>query len=127
MKVGFIGLGTMGAYMAANLSRYLESSNHGLVVHDTLVQTSAETNEGEEAAKRWAGVLLTLLLELPLELEPRRLRIGPAEGQGFLIGLDQALKRHIAALFQARLESEGKQLAAHFVLRLHLHLGAHRR
>lgn len=34
MKVGFIGLGTMGAYMAANLSRHLESSNHGLVVHD---------------------------------------------------------------------------------------------
>jgi 3-hydroxyisobutyrate dehydrogenase len=34
MKVGFIGLGTMGAYMAANLSKYLESSNHGLVVHD---------------------------------------------------------------------------------------------
>ena len=34
MKVGFIGLGTMGAYMAANLSKYLEASNHGLVVHD---------------------------------------------------------------------------------------------
>lgn len=34
MKVGFIGLGTMGAYMAANLSRHLESSNHGFVVHD---------------------------------------------------------------------------------------------
>jgi 3-hydroxyisobutyrate dehydrogenase len=34
MKVGFIGLGTMGAFMAANLSRYLESSNHGFVVHD---------------------------------------------------------------------------------------------
>ena len=34
MKVGFIGLGTMGAYMAANLSKYLDSSNHGLVVHD---------------------------------------------------------------------------------------------
>ncbi|MFV0297670.1 MAG: NAD(P)-dependent oxidoreductase [Hyphomicrobiaceae bacterium] len=34
MKVGFVGLGTMGAYMAANLSKYLKSSNHGLVVHD---------------------------------------------------------------------------------------------
>ena len=34
MKVGFIGLGTMGAFMAANLSKYLEKSNHGFVVHD---------------------------------------------------------------------------------------------
>lgn len=34
MKVGFIGLGTMGAYMAANLARHLEASNHGLVVYD---------------------------------------------------------------------------------------------
>ena len=34
MKVGFIGLGTMGAFMATNLPRYLERSNHGLVVHD---------------------------------------------------------------------------------------------
>ncbi len=41
MKVGFIGLGTMGAYMAANLSKYLESSNHGLVVHD-MRKASAE-------------------------------------------------------------------------------------
>jgi 3-hydroxyisobutyrate dehydrogenase-like beta-hydroxyacid dehydrogenase len=41
MKVGFIGLGTMGAYMAANLSRHLESSNHGFVVHD-IRRVSAE-------------------------------------------------------------------------------------
>lgn len=34
MKVGFIGLGTMGASMAANLQIYLLKSNHGLVVHD---------------------------------------------------------------------------------------------
>ncbi len=34
MKVGFIGLGTMGASMAANLQKYLKASNHGLVVHD---------------------------------------------------------------------------------------------
>ncbi len=34
MKVGFIGLGTMGAHMAANLQAYLVKSNHGLVVHD---------------------------------------------------------------------------------------------
>lgn len=34
MKVGFIGLGTMGAFMAANLQKYLLKSNHGMVVHD---------------------------------------------------------------------------------------------
>ena len=34
MKVGFIGLGTMGAGMAANLHTYLKKSNHGLIVHD---------------------------------------------------------------------------------------------
>ncbi len=34
MKVGFIGLGTMGASMAANLQTYLLKSNHGLVVYD---------------------------------------------------------------------------------------------
>ena len=34
MKVGFIGLGTMGAHMAANLQTYLLKSNHGMVVYD---------------------------------------------------------------------------------------------
>jgi 3-hydroxyisobutyrate dehydrogenase len=35
MKVGFIGLGTMGAHMAANLQTHLLKSNHGMVVFDT--------------------------------------------------------------------------------------------
>lgn len=34
MRVGFIGLGTMGAHMAANLQTYLQKAGHGLVVHD---------------------------------------------------------------------------------------------
>ena len=34
MKVGFIGLGTMGAFMAANLATHLKTSNHGFVLHD---------------------------------------------------------------------------------------------
>lgn len=34
MKVGFIGLGTMGASMAANLQTYLLKSNHGFIVYD---------------------------------------------------------------------------------------------
>lgn len=51
MKVGFIGLGTMGAFMATNLSRYLESSNHGFVVHD-IRRESAEPFIANGAA--WA-------------------------------------------------------------------------
>lgn len=34
MKIGFIGLGTMGAHMASNLHSYLLKSNHGFVVYD---------------------------------------------------------------------------------------------
>ena len=41
MKVGFIGLGTMGAHMAANLQTYLLKSNHGMVVYD-INRSSAE-------------------------------------------------------------------------------------
>ncbi|MEZ5852829.1 MAG: NAD(P)-dependent oxidoreductase [Hyphomicrobiaceae bacterium] len=51
MKVGFIGLGTMGAYMAANLSKYLASSNHGLVVHDVRKESAqAFLDKGAEWA-----------------------------------------------------------------------------
>ena len=34
MKAGFIGLGTMGASMAANLQKGLQARGDGLVVHD---------------------------------------------------------------------------------------------
>ena len=34
MKAGFIGLGTMGASMAANLQKGIQKDGHTLVVHD---------------------------------------------------------------------------------------------
>ena len=51
MKVGFIGLGTMGASMAANLQVHLAKSNHGLVVHD-MRKASAEAHLAKGAT--WA-------------------------------------------------------------------------
>ncbi len=52
MKVGFIGLGTMGASMAANLQTYLLKSNHGLVVYD-VNKASAEPHIAKGAT--WAA------------------------------------------------------------------------
>ena len=34
MKAGFIGLGTMGAHMAANLQKGIQKDGHTLLVHD---------------------------------------------------------------------------------------------
>ena len=51
MKVGFIGLGTMGASMASNLQAHLAKSNHGLVVYD-INRTSAEPHIAKGAV--WA-------------------------------------------------------------------------
>lgn len=52
MKVGFIGLGTMGASMAANLQTYLAKSNHALVVYD-MRKASAEAHIAKGAT--WAA------------------------------------------------------------------------
>ncbi|MEZ5853366.1 MAG: NAD(P)-dependent oxidoreductase [Hyphomicrobiaceae bacterium] len=52
MKVGFIGLGTMGAFMAANLSKYLKSSNHGFVVHDIRQEAAKDLIAG---GAEWAA------------------------------------------------------------------------
>lgn len=52
MKVGFIGLGTMGASMASNLQTYLAKSNHGLVVFD-MRKASAEPHLAKGAT--WAN------------------------------------------------------------------------
>ncbi len=34
MKAGFIGLGTMGAFMAANLQKGVQKDGHSVLVHD---------------------------------------------------------------------------------------------
>ncbi|WP_072387803.1 NAD(P)-dependent oxidoreductase [Hyphomicrobium sp. CS1BSMeth3] len=89
MKVGFIGLGTMGAYMAANLSKYLESSNHGLVVHDVR-REAAEPFLAKGAA--WAASpravaeacdVVFLSLPGPKEVEA----VATGDGNGLLEGL----------------------------------------
>ena len=59
MQVGFIGLGTMGAYMVANLQK----AGHKLVVHD-IVETSA-TNALKAGAK-WAANPKALAAECDL-------------------------------------------------------------
>src|SRR3989442_1419737 len=47
MKIGFIGLGTMGRHMASNLIK----AGHGLVVHDVRREAAAPHRE---AGARWA-------------------------------------------------------------------------
>ena len=95
MKVGFIGLGTMGAYMAANLSRYLESSNHGFVVHD-IRRESAEPFLAKGAA--WADSprqlaencdVVFLSLPGPKEVEA----VATAADTGLLGGLKKGARR----------------------------------
>ncbi|MDX2157903.1 MAG: NAD(P)-dependent oxidoreductase [Hyphomicrobiaceae bacterium] len=89
MKVGFIGLGTMGAFMAANLSKYLKSSNHGLVVHDIrkdaakdLIAGGAEWAESPRALAEQCDVVF-LSLPGPKEVEA----VATDAGTGLLGGL----------------------------------------
>src|ERR1700680_3222727 len=41
MKAGFIGLGTMGAHMAANLQKGIQKDGHTLIVHDVRKEAAA--------------------------------------------------------------------------------------
>ena len=41
MKAGFIGLGTMGASMAANLQKGIQKDGHTVVVHDVRREAAA--------------------------------------------------------------------------------------
>ena len=75
MKVGFIGLGTMGAFMAANLSKHLAKSNHGFVVHDVrreaardLLAAGAEWADSPRAVAEACDVVF-LSLPGPKEVE----------------------------------------------------------
>ena len=60
MKAGFIGLGTMGAHMAANLQRGLTARGDGLVVHD--VRREAGQRFLQSGA-RWAETPAALAAE----------------------------------------------------------------
>lgn len=84
MKVGFIGLGTMGAFMAANLSKYLETSNHGLVVHDVRKESAgpflAKGAEWADSPKALAEQCDVIFLSLPGPKEVEAVSTDPASG-----------------------------------------------
>jgi 3-hydroxyisobutyrate dehydrogenase-like beta-hydroxyacid dehydrogenase len=85
MKVGFIGLGTMGAFMATNLSRYLESSNHGLVVHDIRRESAepfiAKGATWADSPRQLAAACDVVFLSLP----------GPKEVEAVATAMDTGL------------------------------------
>src|SRR6185312_8130577 len=41
MKAGFIGLGTMGNFMAANLQKGIQKDGHTIIVHDVRKEAAA--------------------------------------------------------------------------------------
>lgn len=68
MKAGFIGLGTMGASMAANLQNGLQARGDGLVVHDIRreaasrhIQAGASWAESPQAVAEQCDVIFTSL------------------------------------------------------------------
>jgi 3-hydroxyisobutyrate dehydrogenase len=89
MKVGFIGLGTMGAYMVANLSKYLEKSNHGLVVHDVRKSAAepllAKGAEWADSPRQLAEKCDVVFLSLPGPKEVDA--VSTDVGTGILAGL----------------------------------------
>ena len=113
MKVGFIGLGTMGAFMATNLSRYLESSNHGFVVHD-IRRESAEPFIANGAAwadspRQLAEICDVVFLSLPGPKEVEA--VATAADTGLLGGLKMG-----AAVFDLSTNAPSmvRKLAAQF-------------
>jgi 3-hydroxyisobutyrate dehydrogenase len=111
MKVGFIGLGTMGAFMAASLQR----AGHALVIHDVRreaganrLAAGAEWAETPRAVAERCEVVFTSLPG-PKEVEP--VVFGP---EGLLAGVrpgaayfdlstnSQALMRRVHAAFAER-------------------------
>jgi 3-hydroxyisobutyrate dehydrogenase len=113
MKVGFIGLGTMGAYMAANLSKYLKSSNHGLVVHD-IRRASAEPflaggAEWADSPRAVAAQCDVVFLSLP---GPKEVEAVATDAETGILG---ALKKG-GAVFDLSTNSPTvvRRIAAHF-------------
>ncbi|MGE0765604.1 MAG: NAD(P)-dependent oxidoreductase [Hyphomicrobiaceae bacterium] len=89
MKVGFIGLGTMGAHMATNLSKYLETSNHGFVVHDVRKASAeaflAKGAEWADSPKALAEQCDVIFLSLPGPKEVEA--VSTEAGTGIIAGL----------------------------------------
>lgn len=112
MKIGFVGLGTMGAYMAANLQKSLEKSNHGLVVHDirktaadALIANGAEWADSPKAVAEACDVVF---LSLPGPKEVEAVATGPN-------GLASGLKKGAAVFdLSTNAPSMVRKLAAQF-------------
>ena len=115
MKVGFIGLGTMGASMAANLQTYLLQSNHGLVVYavnkkagDAHVAKGATFAESPQALAAQCDVIFASLPGPPeveaVALGKDGLIAGMKKGAAFfdLSTNSPALVRKIHELFRAK-------------------------
>ena len=88
MKVGFIGLGTMGASMAANLQTYLLKSNHGLIVYD-VNKTAADQHIAKgatwaESPRALAEQCDVIFASLPGPPEVEAVALGP---NGLIAGM----------------------------------------
>ena len=88
MKVGFIGLGTMGAHMASNLQTYLLKSNHGLVVYD-INRAAADPHiargaEWADSPRALAAQCDVIFASLPGPPEVEAVALGP---DGLMAGM----------------------------------------
>src|SRR6516225_805465 len=91
MQAGFIGLGTMGASMAANLQKGLKARGDTLVVHDIRreaarrhVQDGAIWADTPQAVGEKGGVIFPWLPGPPeFESAPAGLRVGTRRGAAF--------------------------------------------
>ena len=111
MKIGFIGLGTMGRHMASNLIK----AGHELVVHDVRPEASAPHRKAgagwAETPREVAEATHVVFTSLPGPPEVEAVALG---AQGLLAGLaagkvyfdlttnSPALVRRIHAVFEAR-------------------------
>jgi len=111
MKIGFIGLGTMGRHMASNLIK----AGHELVVHDVRREAAAPHREAgarwADSPRRVAEATDVVFTSLPGPPEVEAVALGP---EGLLAGLAAgkvyfdlttnapALVRRIHEAFQAR-------------------------
>jgi 3-hydroxyisobutyrate dehydrogenase len=111
MKIGFIGLGTMGRHMASNLIK----AGHELVVHDVRRETAASSRAAgagwADSPREVAEATDVVFTSLPGPPEVEAVALGP---QGLLTGLAAgkvyfdlttnapALVRRIHDAFQAR-------------------------
>ncbi len=88
MQIGFIGLGTMGASMCANLQTYLKKSNHTLMVFDVRREAAephlAQGAQWASSPKELAEACDVIFSSLPGPPEVEAVALG---GDGILAGI----------------------------------------